>query len=194
MLDYIKGTLAESAPDRCTVEVQGFGYLVHIPVSTYSELPQIGEKIHLYLYEQIREDTHKLFGFFKKEEREIFTSIINVSGIGPKIALALIGHIGIADLSFAIQGGDSTSLSKVPGIGKKTAERLIVEMRGKLKNLSLSADTTSSAPPVLIQDAVSALVNLGYNAMQAQKAVRKVLPEGEEMPLARLITTALQEL
>lgn len=194
MLEYIRGLLVEAYPDRCTVELAGLGYLVLIPLSTYSHLPQIGSEVKLYLYTQIREDAHKLFGFLRREERDIFLQVTNISGIGPKIGLALIGHLDMGSLSLAIERGDTTVLSRVPGIGKKTAERLIIEMRGKLETGHVASSPTASPSSRLVQDAVSALINLGYNSVHAQKAVQKALPEGEELPLARLITSALQQL
>lgn len=192
MLEYIRGKLTEASPFKATVEINGLGYGVHIPLSNYSKLPQIGKEVILYLCLIIREDSHRLFGFLTKAEKELFEKLNDISGIGPKTALALIGHMDVSDLQLAVSRADINLISKVPGIGKKTAERLIIELRDKLKNL----EPTSSTPMPhkgVASDAISALIHLGYNPLQAQKAIKATLLSFEkEPPLGELITTALR--
>ena len=145
MFDYIKGALISLTPHQAVVDVGGIGYLLYTPLSAFSAMPPIGEKILFYISSVIREDSHKNFGFLTREERDLFEKISAVSGIGPKTALALIGHLDSLALESAITTANSHLLSKIPGIGKKTAERLIVELRDKvLKGLKKSPLSPSS--------------------------------------------------
>mgnify|MGYP000412740158 CR=1 FL=1 len=148
MLEYIKGTLATINPHKAVVDVNGVGYLLHIPLSAFSAMPPLGKEIIFYISSIIREDSHKNFGFLTLEERDLFEKISTVSGIGPKTALALIGHLDSRALETAITTANTTILSKIPGIGKKTAERLIVELRDKvLKGLKKSPLQTAPQNP-----------------------------------------------
>lgn len=197
MIEYIKGTLVESTPLKTVIEVGGIGHALLTPLSNYSKLPSVGEKICMFISTVIREDSHKHYGFLTSEERDLFETLIEVSGIGPKTALALLGHLEASDLQIAISQSDLSSICKVPGIGKKTAERLIVEMRDRFqKNSILSTSvSTSKESPSFASDALRALVNLGYQPLQAQKAIQCVLKENqEENDLGRLITSALRKL
>lgn len=192
MFEYIKGKLVESHPGRAIVDVGGLGYSLLVPLNNYPNFPQIGTSILLYSALVIREDAHTLFGFLTRHERDLFYRLIDVSGIGPKTALALIGHLDPVDLHMAISQGNVALLCKAPGIGKKTAERLIVDLRDTLKkepHLERGSNGGVSA------DAVSALVNLGYHPLQAQKAISKVMQEAkQEWELPHLITAALKVL
>lgn len=197
MFEYIKGKLTEASLLKVTVEANGIGYGLLIPLSNYAKLPSLGQEILLYCSLVIREDSHRLFGFLTQREKELFGTLTEVSGIGPKTALALIGHMDISDLQAAISRSDIALLSKIPGIGKKTAERLIVELRDKVKNFTelstTSSDSGASGRPRLVSDAVSALINLGYNPMHADKAVKNALTHAADEPdLATLITSALR--
>ncbi|QVL57647.1 MAG: Holliday junction branch migration protein RuvA [Simkaniaceae bacterium] len=199
MLEYIKGTLVSLSPHKAVIDVGGLGYFLHIPLSAFSAMPPIGKEIIFYISSVIREDSHKNFGFLSVEERDLFEKISGVSGIGPKTALALIGHLDSNALETAITTANSTLLSKIPGIGKKTAERLIVELRDKvLKGLKKSSLPISPSQKSLseedqrINDALSALMNLGYNSLQAQQAIKKALTDFKEAPeLSTLIRAAL---
>ncbi|MCP5506656.1 MAG: Holliday junction branch migration protein RuvA [Chlamydiales bacterium] len=198
MFEYLKGTLVSLHPHKAVVDVGGIGYLLHTPLSTFSSMPPIGKEITFYISSVIREDSHKNFGFLTLEERDLFEKISTVSGIGPKTALALIGHLDAQALESAITTANSTLLSKIPGIGKKTAERLIVELRDKvLKGLKKSPLPSTpqkgiSEEDQTVNDALSALMNLGYNSLQAQQAIKKVLAESEKTPdLSTLIRAAL---
>lgn len=191
MFDYFKATLIESSPLKITVEVHGIGYRIWVPV--HIQLPQVGSPITLYISPVIREDSHQLFGFLTRLERDFFELLITISGIGPKIALCLMGHLDISDLHRAILQGNAQVLSKTPGIGKKTAERLIIELRDKVKNLPIPSTQTSHQQTQ--SDALSALVHLGYPSSQAQRAIKTVLPQLEKEPdLGQLITAALKHI
>ncbi len=196
MYEYIKGTLADITPTYAVVETHGIGYHIHIPFSTYTSSPQLGKECKLYLTAIYREDSQRLFGFLEIEERDLFLKLSDVSGIGPKTALNLIGHITMSELIIAIQHGNIKQLSKVPGIGKKTAERVVMEMRDKIKGLKSQPNfqnATASGESSQFNDGVGALLNLGYSLAISQKAIEKAQKAlGEDAKLPMLITKALQ--
>ena len=193
MFDYIKATLIESRPLKVTVEVHGIGYRIWVPI--HIKLPQEGCLITLYVSPIIREDSHQLFGFLTRLERDFFELLITISGVGPKIALCLMGHLELPDLHAAILQGNIQVLSKIPGIGKKTAERLIIELRDKVKTLNLPISSTKNNNSQMQSDALSALIHLGYPSIQAQKAIKTVLNQSEKEPdLGQLITAALKHI
>jgi Holliday junction DNA helicase RuvA len=193
MIEYIEGELVEAAPGFAVIATQGIGYKLFIPLNNYSKLPQQKKTLRLYVSTVIREDAHKSYGFISQIERDYFERLIEVSGIGPKTALALIGHMELADLQLAITQSNVTLISKVPGIGKKTAERLIVELKDKTAKLQGSQSAASLGGKDLFSDALSALVNLGYQPLIAQKAVKKAIAEqGSDPDLASVITLALR--
>ncbi|MDX8430791.1 MAG: Holliday junction branch migration protein RuvA [Candidatus Algichlamydia australiensis] len=193
MFEYIRGTLVSITPEKAVVDVNGIGYQIHIPLSCYADGLKIESEITFYTCFVVREDSQRLFGFSKKEERELFILLSEVSGVGPKTALNLIGHLGSDSLEQAILSANTATLSKVPGIGRKTAERLALEMRDKIHKLKGPKIPYIPGKPDLKNDAVSALVNLGYSSTQATKATDKVLKElGEEPPLTKLIAAALK--
>ncbi len=188
MYEYIKGTLTETSPIKATVETAGLAYSIHIPLNNYSKFPQLGKEILLYLFLVVREDAHTLYGFLSRTQRDLFKKLIDISGIGPKTALALIGHLDAADLQLAVSQSNISLICKVPGIGKKTAERLVVDLRDQFAKEPLMEESKQES-----SDALNALVNLGYNPFQAQKAIKKAQEEAsEELPLPKLITAALR--
>jgi Holliday junction DNA helicase RuvA len=200
MFEYLKGILVTLQPHKAVLDINGIGYLLHTPLSAFAAMPPIGKEITFYISSVIREDSHKNFGFLTLEERDLFEKIGAVSGIGPKTALALIGHLNAQALESAITTANSTLLSKIPGIGKKTAERLIVELRDKvLKGLKTAPLPTApqtglSEEDQTVNDALSALMNLGYNSLQAQQAIKKVLATSNKPPdLSTLIRQALSK-
>lgn len=201
MYTYLKGILVNFTPSQVTLEVNGIGYLISIPCSALGRLPQVGEPVQFYTSFVVREFSHALYGFLTFQEKEVFEVLLNVTGIGPKLALSLIGHLPSEKLQVAIMNKDLHLLCKVPGVGKKTAERLLVELTDKLTHLSFSGsesmDVSFSAKNGKVsqrmQDAVLALVNLGYNQATAQKAIRHTMQDLEEdCDLALLLTSALQ--
>ncbi|MFC2049354.1 Holliday junction branch migration protein RuvA, partial [Chlamydiota bacterium] len=169
MYDYFNGKLAEKNGHYAVVEVGGIGYKLHIPISLFAKLPQIGEHVLIYASWVVRETSQALYGFVSKEERELFELLLTVSGIGPKTALGLIGHFEPSAFQDAVRGGNVAALAKSPGIGKKTAEKLIVDLKSKLKMSTFS----SIAYPSKTQDALNALLRLGYSQMSAEHAVQK---------------------
>lgn len=197
MFEYISGALKEASPTKAIVDVHGIGYLLLIPFNNFSKLPALGSSVTLYTTFVVREDAQKLYGFLTSQQRDLFESLIEVSGIGPKTGLALIGHMEIPDLQAAISQGNTILISKIPGIGKKTAERLIVEMRDKMKKGFHSSAAHPLQPSEegigVVADALSTLINLGYHPAQAQKAVKAALAKSSGEPeLAKLITAALR--
>jgi Holliday junction DNA helicase RuvA len=198
MYESIKGTLKDKQPHRAIVEVGGIGYRLSIPLSTYTRLPACETPVLLYLSQVVREDAHTLFAFLVKEERDLFELLITISGIGPKTAAAIIGHIEIGAFQRAIQAADVRLMSKIPGIGKKTAERLVIEMRDKFKGTGKKDKTLAlsiSSDDSLVGDAMNALLNLGYNPLEAREAVYAAREEKkEEQDLGRLISAALQKI
>ncbi len=197
MFDYLRGTLVEISPIKAILDVGGIGYSLFIPLSLYGKLPQAGTSYTLFVSLIIRENAHTLYGFSSRPERDLFNTLCEVSGIGPKTALALVGHMEPSDLHLAITQSQLSVLCKIPGIGRKTAERLILEMRDRLKPYEeqhpLSATSGTTHQPTVANDALNALINLGYNALHAQKAVKAALTGIQEDPdLAKLITAALR--
>lgn len=199
MYEYVKGTLIESGPLHAIVEVYGVGYKLFLPVNSFPRLPEAGSFILLYSSYIVRETAHVLYGFLNREERDLFELLITVSGIGPKIAISLLGHLNFKDLVTAITTSQHSILSKVPGIGKKTAERLILEIKDKLSSSYSIGDSGDLKDPSTeieaqkIKDAMSALINLGYPQSTAQRAIKQVIKEvNSPTELAELITFALQ--
>lgn len=187
MYEFVKGIVVEITPHHVSVDVQGVGYKLLIPVSIFGRV-DVGNTSLFYTSFVVRENFQGLYGFLEKEERNLFEQLIALSGIGPKTALNLIGHLPLEEFRHAIATENSKLLSKVPGIGKKTADRLIVDLQGKF--LKTSSHTLASPQ---LADAVSALLHLGYNAQAAEcaiKAALKELPEG--VPLSTLLATALK--
>ena len=176
MIAHLRGTLLEKHPHQAIVECQGVGYDVAIPVSTFTRLPDPGLEVRLRIHTSVREDAIQLFGFFTAEEKQLFEKLTSVSGIGPKLALTALSGLPPADLAAAIRGGEVTQLTRIPGVGKKNAERMILELRDKL-DLLLPSDGPKSTPVSLLSpldaDIVSALVNLGSSRPAAEAAVRK---------------------
>ena len=178
MIGRITGTLLEKSPPQIVIDVQGLGYEIDVPMSTFYGLPATGEKVRLFTHLAIREDGHFLYGFASDEERAAFRQLLKVSGIGARTALAVLSGMSVAELSQAITLQESARLVKVPGIGRKTAERLVLELRDKLgQHLPVSAaSTVSSAPSAPIDDPqadiLNALIALGYNEREAVRAMK----------------------
>ena len=200
MYAYIKGTLVFTSPSEAIVENQGVGYTIHIPCSTFSLLPQIGTAVQLYTSFVVRELSQALYGFLSAHERNLFDLLMSITGVGPKLALSIIGHLPYHDLHAAIQSQNIAILCKVPGIGKKTAERLVIELRDKLATLAppgmqgLVLSHPQDPHTQYVQDAMLALVNLGYKQNIAQQAIKQSLKElPDTTDLATLITMALRK-
>lgn len=201
MITSIEGTLTAATPLRAVIEVNGLGYEAHIPVTTAERLPAIGTKARLHTLVVYREDSQTLYGFASPAERDFFRLLIeNVTGVGPKVALTIMSRLSLAALEGAIRDGDLPTLSKTPGIGKKTAERLVVELKAKVgggpqragEGTPLGVQSTATAGADPHRDAVAALVTLGYKSADADQAVRAAaLRLGAEATTEQLMKKAL---
>jgi Holliday junction DNA helicase RuvA len=194
MYEAIRGILKDKQPLRVVVETAGISYRLAIPLSTYPRLPALETTVHLFLSHIVREDAHTLYAFLLQEERDLFETLISISGIGPKTAAGIIGHMDFATFQRAIASAEVNILSKIPGIGKKTAERLVIEMRDKVKGKGKDLPAHLNIPGGgLVSDAVGALMNLGYHPLDAQKAVQSAMEKNKgETDLGRLITASLK--
>jgi len=190
MITFLKGLLAESFPNRAVVDVGGVGYAVHIPISTYDALPGPGQPVYLLTHLQIREDAHDLYGFASEQERDLFRLLINqVSGIGPKLALAVLSGLPVAAFKACVAQNDLATLSRIKGVGKKTAERMVVELRDKVGVAAAWQAAAADTPPLQshANDAVLALVSLGYRQPDAVKAVELFLKTAPGEPATDVI-------
>jgi Holliday junction DNA helicase RuvA len=181
VIAQISGTLAQKVPGEVVVDVVGVGYQIFIPLNVFYRLPEIGAPVSLQIHTHVRDDALQLFGFQDLAEKQIFLLLISVSGIGPKLAVNILSGIPAEELARALKVGDQARLVAIPGVGRKLAERMIVELKDKLATLS-AAGVESPKPEMgshLMQDAVSALVNLGYKRPEAEKMVREVLRSGD---------------
>ena len=185
MIGHLRGQVVHKRPPQLVVDVSGVGYELEAPMSTFYDLPAVGEAVLLYTHLVVREDAHTLYGFAREAERGLFRALLKVSGVGPKVALALLSGMSADDLTRCVQREDVASLTRLPGVGKKTAERLIVEMRDRLARLDDRALVDAVRPraagavaPSAIEDAVSALIALGYRPPEASRMVRAVHAEG----------------
>ena len=176
MIGRLTGTLVEKNPPQLLLDVQGVAYEVDVPMSTFYNLPAIGERIALFTHLVVREDAHLLFGFGTEHERRAFRQLVKISGIGARTALSVLSGLSVAELAQAVTMQDTGRLTKVPGIGKKTAERLLLELKDKLGVDTTMAVGVHRSPPVM-SDVLNALLSLGYNDKEAVAAVKK-LPDG----------------
>ncbi|HHM5696575.1 TPA: Holliday junction branch migration protein RuvA [Pseudomonas aeruginosa] len=198
MIGRLRGTLAEKQPPHLILDVNGVGYEVEVPMTTLYRLPSVGEPVTLHTHLVVREDAHLLYGFAEKRERELFRELIRLNGVGPKLALALMSGLEVDELVRCVQAQDTSTLVKIPGVGKKTAERLLVELKDRFKaweNMPTIAPlvmepcgsaTVSSAEA----DAVSALIALGFKPQEASRAVAAV--PGEDLSSEEMIRQALK--
>ena len=183
MIGQLRGLLALKQPPRLLIDVGGVGYEVEAPMTTFYKLPAVGEEIHLFTHLLVREDAHLLFGFASEQERHLFRTLIKVSGVGAKMALTILSGIEADEFALCIREGDSARLVKLPGVGKKTAERLLVEMRDRLKDWETApgrdaAPRSGGAQNDSISEAVSALIALGYKPQEASRYVHAVAADG----------------
>ena len=188
MIAHLRGRLLEKSPNHVVVEANGVGYDVTISIPTFSDLPKPGEEISLHIHTHVREDALALFGFLRKEEKQLFEKLIGVSGIGPKLAITILSGMSAEFMVSAIRGNDLGTLTKIPGIGKKTAERMVLELRDKLEGFGTLAPMAALKP--VEEDVLSALVNLGYQRSAAERAVGQV-PDAGAKPFEVLFKEAL---
>jgi Holliday junction DNA helicase RuvA len=198
MIGRLRGLLLEKKAPNILIDVNGVGYEIEAPMTTFYELPKLGEEVVIYTHLVVRDDAHLLFGFIKDSDRALFRSLIKVSGVGAKLALALLSGISAHDFIKTIRSNDIATLTRIPGVGKKTAERLIIEMRDRLKDLLPESDVTGAAaaipgdalPPDEIKDAVSALIALGFKPPEASRMVSGIDTKG--LSSEEIIRQALQ--
>jgi holliday junction DNA helicase RuvA len=197
MIAWLSGRLRRKAADSVIVDVGGVGYQVAIALSTFTALPEPGETVDLHIHTHLREDSLSLYGFSAEPERDLFQLLLGVSGIGPKLALAVLSGMPAADLAAAIRNGDDAKLRAIPGIGAKTAARLCLELKDKVRQLMPEAEGAARPSPAgspQQQDAVSALLSLGYRRQQAEEAVQQALRDGPGLGLEELIRRTLGRL
>ena len=178
MIALLTGQLAHRSPEQIILDVAGVGYRLQIPLSTFYALPETGQ-VQLQIHTHVKEDAINLFGFASLQEKELFLLLISVSGVGPKLAITVLSHIPPEDLALALSQGDVARLTAIPGIGRKSAERLVLELQDKATAYSSAAALTPATAPKATsrdeqQDALSALVNLGYKEAQARKALKSI--------------------
>jgi len=192
LIGRIRGTLLQKEPPAMLVDVGGIGYELEAPMTTFYDLPPAGSEVTLYTHLVVREDAHLLFGFSRVSQRSLFRSLLKVNGIGPRVALAILSGMNEDEFALCVSSEDITRITKVPGIGKKTAERLVVEMRDKVETsdsraTSMASGTTVADPAT---EAVSALMALGYKGNEASRLVRNV--SGENLTTEDIIRQALR--
>jgi len=179
MITFLDGTLVEKQPMRVVLDVGGVGYEVHIPLSSYDNLPSLNERCKMLTYDNVREDQHDLYGFRTEPERAMFMLLLEVNGIGPKIALAALSGISLRELAGSIASGDVKRLGSIPGIGRKKAERMVVELKDKISRSEAlgavaGAEAAEAGQDVRLGDAIMALVSLGYKQAEASAMVKKI--------------------
>ncbi|RLC58413.1 MAG: Holliday junction branch migration protein RuvA [Candidatus Cloacimonadota bacterium] len=197
MYSYLKGVLSEKNPNTIVVDCNGVGYELFIPLSTYDKLPETGKEVKVLVHYSFNEsDGVRLFGFYSDEEKLLFRQLINISKVGPKLALSVLSGLSIADLIFAVQVGDVDLITTIHGIGKKSAERLIIELKDKVGNItSIPLDGNyPGADSELIQDAETALLTLGYKRYDARKIISKLMKENDFSTSEEITKAAIKAL
>lgn len=200
MFEFISGTLDDVSGENAVIAVGGVGYEIAVPLSTLEALPSKGETVKLFTHFHVREDVQKLFGFSTKAEREVFRKLLTISKVGPKVALNVLSGLSVKDIVYSVQTQDSSRLKAISGIGPKTAQRLVMELKGKLavgdvdiSGASRKGDASREVTPTLRSDAYGALVSLGYNESQVVNALARVEETIEpEAPVEEWIKKALQ--
>lgn len=199
MIAYLSGKLLEKDANVVIIDVSGVGYEVSIPLSTFYELGEIGSDVSLRIQTIVREDAFQLFGFRTTREKELFLLLISVSGIGPKSAITALSGMSADEIISAIKTNNLVRLNSIPGVGRKTAERIVIELRDKITKLSIiageemkSEGISLSSGDVITDDAVSALTNLGYQRAAAEKALHQAIHEGTELSVQKLLRRSLQ--
>ncbi|NKE72773.1 Holliday junction branch migration protein RuvA [Candidatus Manganitrophus noduliformans] len=199
MIAFLTGTILEKTPSTLIVEVHGIGYQIFIPLNTFYRLPEVKESVSLHVHTHVREDALQLYGFLSPLEKELFLLLLGISGVGPKVALGILSGMELTELVQALRDGNVDRLRAIPGVGPKTAGRLVLELREKVNALSLAGlQTPVSAGSELDktkEDALSALVNLGYHRTEAKRTVDKIAEEtGDSESVEGLIKKALKKL
>ena len=196
MIAHLTGKLLEKSTNIAIVDVGGVGYEVTIPLSTFYELGDVGSDVSLRVQTHVREDAIQLFGFKSGRERDLFLRLISVQGVGPKLAITMLSGMSADEMVLAIRKEDLARLTSIPGVGRKTAERLVVELRDKMADIGGDTKPTAEAHPGddVFEDALSALINLGYQRAAAEKALNQATKEGTEITVQKLLRRSLQVL
>jgi len=197
MIASLSGRIRRKAADYLVVDVSGVGYQVYVPLSTFHAIPDDGGEVNLHIHTHVREDSLSLFGFSTEAEKDMFLLLMGVSGIGPKLALAVLSSLHVQDLVNAIRASDETKLCAIAGIGKKTAARMVLELQDKIKNLAIASPVSEPSHMILsgtFDDAVSALMNLGYKKPLAEDALKKAQHGRPDISVETLIRDALSAL
>ncbi len=192
MISYLDGVLVHKSPTEIIVDVNGVGYAVHIPVSTFEKLDGLNQRVKIFTYLHVREDAMQLFGFATEPERELFRLLISVSGIGPKIAQGVLSGMEPIELRQCITSGDIAALTTIQGVGRKTAERIVVELRDRLGKVEEASATMTGKEASVRSEALNALLSLGYTRVTADAALRAVLQNTKDLSLEELIKQALR--
>jgi Holliday junction DNA helicase RuvA len=192
MIAHLRGRILSKRPNQAVVDVNGVGYDVAISIPTFSELPNAGGEVSLHIHTHVREDALALYGFLRVQEKELFERLIGVSGIGPKLAITVLSGMQAEKMVAAIRGNDVAALTKIPGIGKKTAERMVLELRDKLDSFGVAAAAVSKSP--IEEDVLSALTNLGYQRAAAERALAAAGNGGGARSFDQLFRDALGSL
>jgi len=194
MIAVLRGVLLEKHPNQAVVDAGGVGYDLHIPITTYTHLPDAGAEVRLRVYTHVREDTLALYGFASQDEKNLFEKLIGVSGIGPSLAIKILSGLAAVELIEAIRKGEVERLVRIPGVGKKTAERMVLELRDKLPAAVSEGSAAPAAPSLseVEQDVLSALMNLGCTRPAAEQAVRKAKAGGTAVEFEPLFRRALE--
>jgi holliday junction DNA helicase RuvA len=195
MIGQLRGRLAEKRPNQVLVDVGGVGYLVQVPLSTYAALGELHTEVTLLIHTHVREDALALYGFVSSREKHFFELLLSASGVGPALALKILSGMSVEELVPAIRGSDLARLTRIPGVGRKTAERMVVELKDKLEAVTvLTEKPVDSSPAGVEADVVSALVNLGYDARAAENAAGEAKREAGTTNFEKLLRAALQAL
>ena len=193
MISYVRGVLDYKEPNLVIVDINGIGYEVFVPLSTYQKLPAVGGQVKLHTYHHVREDAMQLYGFASSEEKEVFELVLSISGVGTKVALSILSFISVNEFRRAIAQGDMKTLTKIPGIGKKSAERMVLELKDKIGDIHIDERMLRLLEAESTNDAVSALLTLGASQSAAEYAVyRAERLLGEDAKIEELIAQALK--
>jgi Holliday junction DNA helicase RuvA len=193
MIALLRGALLEKHPNQAIVDAGGVGYDVTIPVSTFTKLPEAGAEVRLKIHTHVREDALALYGFLTQDEKALFEKLISVSGIGPTLAIKILSGLAASDLILSIRRGEVEKLVKVPGVGKKTAERMVLELRDKLPPEKAGEVATMPTLSAVEEDVLSALMNLGYQRASAEKALSAITKNGQFDAMFRQALTVLSK-
>jgi len=195
MIGQLRGRLAEKRPNQVLVDVGGVGYLVQVPLSTYAALGELHTEVTLLIHTHVRDDVLALYGFVSSREKHFFEMLLSASGVGPTLALKILSGISVEELVPAIRGSDLARLTRIPGVGRKTAERMVVELKDKLESVAVETEKPSASSSAGIEaDVISALVNLGYDGRAAETAVGDAKREAGAGNFEKLLRGALQSL